>query len=143
MYKNNSIAVVVPCYNEAQQISKVVKTMPEYVDHILIIDDASSDNTCDIVSGLNDDKISLIKHSKNQGVGGAIATGYKWSRDQNINIAVVMAGDGQMDPNDFESIITPIIDDSADYVKGNRLLYGDAYNKIPKIRFLEIQYYLY
>ena len=80
-------------------------------------------------------RIELIPHKQNQGVGGAIATGYTWSRDHGFDIAVVMAGDGQMDPLDLPAIIDPIVDDKADYTKGNRLVTGEAFKKIPKIRF--------
>jgi hypothetical protein len=68
-------------------------------------------------------------------VGGAIATGYEWARDNGVDIAVVMAGDGQMDPRDLPALLDPVVDDVADYTKGNRLVTGDAFKKIPKIRF--------
>ena len=76
-----------------------------------------------------------MPRDENQGVGGAIATGYKWSRDNNIDVSVVMAGDNQMDPEDLPAILEPIIDGNADYSKGNRLFSGQAYEKIPTIRY--------
>jgi glycosyltransferase involved in cell wall biosynthesis len=69
-------------------------------------------------------------------VGGAIATGYKWCRDQEIDVAVVMAGDNQMDPADLPAILDPVVQDKADYSKGNRLFTGDAWNQIPRVRYL-------
>ncbi|HQU35188.1 MAG TPA: glycosyltransferase, partial [Anaerolineales bacterium] len=79
-------------------------------------------------------KVVLIRHEINQGVGGAIASGYMWCRDHDIDIAAVMAGDAQMDPDDLPAVIEPILADRADYSKGNRLVTGDAWNTIPKIR---------
>lgn len=137
MYKEKSIAVVVPAYKEETQIDKVIETMPEFIDHIVIIDDCSPDNTAAVVMvhQKNNTKIILIQHEVNQGVGGAIATGYKWARDHDIDVAVVMAGDGQMDPDVLPSIINPVVNDEADYTKGNRLFTGKAYQNIPKVRY--------
>ncbi|XVN42178.1 MAG: glycosyltransferase family 2 protein [Candidatus Rickettsia vulgarisii] len=137
MYKNNVIAVVVPCFNEAKQIGKVVNSMPDYIDHIIIIDDKSTDDTNLVVQKLSisDKRVHLITHEENQGVGGAIASGYKWCRDNKVDIAVVMAGDAQMDPSQLPKVLNPIIYNGFDYTKGNRLKYPNAYNIIPKVRF--------
>ena len=139
MYKTKRIAVVVPAYNESNLISKVIETMPEVVDKILVVDDKSTDNTVEIVKKYvreMGDRIQLIEHQENQGVGGAIATGYKECRNQEFDVTVVMAGDAQMNPDDLPDLIEPIIEDTADYTKGNRLFTGDAWNQIPKIRYL-------
>ena len=137
MYKNKIISVVIPCYNEETQIENVVQTMPDIVDYMVIIDDNSHDKTAEIVRSLlkENPKIVFIEHEKNQGVGGAIATGYKWSRDNKIDVAVVMAGDGQMNPDDLPAVLDPVVDGEIDYSKGNRLFTGEAYKKIPKVRF--------
>ncbi|MCB9094322.1 MAG: glycosyltransferase family 2 protein [Halobacteriovoraceae bacterium] len=82
-----------------------------------------------------DDRIIIINHLKNGGVGAAIASGYKWCRDHKIDCTAVMAGDGQMDPNELESICMPIINGEVDYVKGNRLIHRSAWLVIPKIRY--------
>lgn len=138
MYKGKTICVVVPAYNEATQIGKVIESMPGYVDHVFIVDDASKDKTVEIVKRYQkkSNKIQLIEHEVNQGVGGAITTGYKRARDNDIDITAVMAGDGQMDPDDLEKIIEPLASGSADYSKGNRLFYGDAWSMIPHIRYM-------
>jgi glycosyltransferase involved in cell wall biosynthesis len=139
MYSEKKIAVVVPCYNEEKFIAKVIETMPDFVDYIVVIDDKSVDRTVEIVNNYKSsqpDKIILLQHKINQGVGGAIATGYIWCRDNEIDIAVVMAGDAQMDPIDLPALIKPIADGRYDYSKGNRLFTGDAWNSIPKIRYL-------
>ena len=138
MYKDKSICVVVPAHNEETQIGKVIDTMPAYVDRVVIIDDASQDETVDTIKRHREklEKIVLIEHQRNQGVGGAIVSGYKWARDQNYEVTAVMAGDGQMDPDDLQSIIEPVVNGTADYAKGNRLFYGDAWRLIPHYRYL-------
>jgi glycosyltransferase involved in cell wall biosynthesis len=81
-------------------------------------------------------KIVLIRHQVNASVGAAISTGYKWCRDQAIDCTAVMAGDGQMDPSELESICLPIVDDAdIDYVKGNRLSHRSAFFVVPKVRY--------
>jgi glycosyltransferase involved in cell wall biosynthesis len=137
MYRQKLVAAVVPAYNEQSQISRVVETMPKFVDRVIIVNDCSSDRTTDVVRQLqrSNPAVHLLEHSANQGVGGAIATGYEWARDNGVDIAVVMAGDGQMDPSDLPKLLDPVVDDVADYTKGNRLVTGDAFNKIPKVRF--------
>lgn len=137
MYKHKTIAVVVPCYNEAHQIEKVIKTMPKYVDRIIVVDDKSTDKTASIIKYLagSNKKMICIYHSVNQGVGAAIGSGYKWARDNGMDIAAVMAGDGQMLPKDLPSILTPVVLDRADYAKANRLMSGTAFQKIPKTRY--------
>jgi glycosyltransferase involved in cell wall biosynthesis len=135
MCENKIISIVVPCFDESKQINQVILSLPDFVDKIIIVDDKSNDNTVEIVESIMNTKIVLIKHDKNLGVGAAIASGYKWSRDNNIDIAVVMAGDGQMDPSDLPAILDPVCNGVADYSKGNRLFTGEAYKMIPKIRF--------
>lgn len=82
------------------------------------------------------DRIILINHLKNGGVGAAIARGYKWCLDHAIDCTAVMAGDAQMDPSELKSICTPVLNDGIDYVKGNRLIHGGARLVMPKTRFL-------
>jgi len=137
MYKGKTVAVVVPAYNEETQIGIVITTMPSYVDHIVIVNDCSKDGTSQAVKAhvSTDSRVILLEHTINQGVGGAIATGYKWARDNNIDMAAVMAGDAQMDPNDLPALLDPVVAGEADYSKGNRLFTGEAFKKIPKIRY--------
>jgi glycosyltransferase involved in cell wall biosynthesis len=138
MYRNHKVAVVVPCYNEETQITRVIDTMPEIVDSIVIVNDCSPDKTSQVIRShrlFGSSRIVLIDLVKNEGVGGAIAAGYKWCRDNGIDVAAVMAGDGQMAPEDLPAILDPVIDDQADYTKGNRLVTGQAFKRIPKIRF--------
>lgn len=138
MFQEKRIAVVVPSFNEERNIGRVIETMPQYVDHIVIVDDCSTDNTVGVAQAhrSRDNRIVLIRHEVNQGVGGAIATGYKWARDNGVDAAVVMAGDGQMDPKELPSLLEPVVSGRCDYSKANRLAYQKAFREIPKIRFL-------
>jgi len=138
MYKNKTICVVVPAHNEETQISKVILTMPTYVDEIIVVDDTSTDQTVDVVKAemQMSKNVHLIIHPSNQGVGGAIASGYKWARDHEMDVTAVMAGDGQMDPDDLVKIIEPVVNGDVDYSKGNRLFFGDAWKMIPHYRYL-------
>ena len=138
MYKEKTVAVVVPAYNEEKLIERTLNTIPKFVDHIVVIDDKSKDRTVEIVekAAEKENRIILIKHDKNGGVGKAISSGYIWARDNNADIAVVMAGDSQMDPEDLPNLLEPIIYNKADYAKGNRLFTGEAWKKSPRIRYL-------
>jgi glycosyltransferase involved in cell wall biosynthesis len=137
MYKNKTLAAVVPAYNEELLLKRVVETMPGFVDHIVVVDDKSTDNTANEALRLKqqDDRVVLLSHQVNQGVGGAIATGYKWARDNEIDMAVVMAGDGQMDPADLPALCDLVAEQDVDYAKGNRLVFEEAYKLIPRVRF--------
>ena len=138
MYNEKTIAVVVPAYNEEKLIAKTITSIPDLVDRIIVVNDASTDRTSEIVEEMakGDSRICQLKHNINQGVGGAIVTGYKNALDLEMDITVVMAGDAQMDPEDFINIIKPVATGYADYTKGNRLFYGDAWNMIPHHRYL-------
>lgn len=139
MYKGKSVAVVVPAYNEEKLIGRVIETIPDFVDHLVIVDDLSTDKTVEIVEGYAEeanDHIVLIELRQNHGVGGAIAEGYKWCRDHQIQAAAVMGGDAQMDPEDLPALLDPVVSGEVDYSKGNRLFTGEAWQKIPKIRYM-------
>ena len=139
MYKDKTICVVVPAYNEEKLIGRVIENMPDYVDKIVVVDDKSKDKTVEVVKNYSKklgDKLILIQHQKNQGVGGTIITGYKWARDNKMSITAVMAGDAQMDPEDLPKILEPIVSCRADYAKGNRLFTGYAWKIIPRVRYL-------
>lgn len=137
MYKGKSLAAVIPCYNEETQVGMVIETMPEIVDHILIIDDCSPDKTSEVVEALQKEhpRVVLLRHEENQGVGGAIATGYEWARDNDVDMAVVLAGDGQMNPDDMPALLDPVVDEGVNYSKGNRLIWPGATQKVPWVRF--------
>jgi glycosyltransferase involved in cell wall biosynthesis len=134
-----SVGVVVPAYNEERQIGKVLETMPDFVDHIIVVDDRSSDATLERCREWQDrlgTRLTVIEQPTNQGVGAAITSGYRRSLELGIDVVAVMAGDGQMDPNDLTLIIEPVISGKADYSKGNRLFTGEAWRKTPAVRYL-------
>lgn len=140
MIDEQTICVVVPAYNEETLIGYVIETMPDYVDYIVVVNDCSQDETARVVQEYpqryGQERIILLNHAVNQGVGGAIATGYKWARDNGIDVAVVMAGDAQMDPADLPALLEPVLSGRADYSKGNRLFTGEAWSLIPRSRYL-------
>ncbi|MCX7018467.1 MAG: glycosyltransferase family 2 protein [Candidatus Sumerlaeota bacterium] len=138
MFEGKKIVVVVPAYNEEKLIGRTLTTMPSFVDSIVVVDDVSRDGTVAQVEEMaaKDPRVVLIRHTHNKGVGGAISSGYVWCRDNDVDITVVMAGDGQMDPADLPNLLAPVIEGRADYAKGNRLISGDAWNKIPKARYI-------
>jgi glycosyltransferase involved in cell wall biosynthesis len=138
MYREKTIAVIVPAYNEEKLIGKVIETVPIFIDHVVVVDDASSDRTGEVVKAHQekDSRVVYLRHSRNEGVGGAIVSGYKWARDNEISISVVMAGDAQMDPEDLPKLLDPVVDRVVDYSKGNRLFTGKAWKVIPKTRYL-------
>ncbi len=137
MYKNKKIGVVIPAYNEETQIRRVIETMPEFVDRIIIVDDCSTDATIEVVKDCQKTRpwITLIRHHVNKGAGGAMITAYKYAREQDVDVVVRMDGDGQMNPADLPALLDPVVEERADYAKGNRLFTGEAYQKIPKIRY--------
>lgn len=131
--------VVVPAYNEEKLIGRVIETMPDYVDAVVVVDDCSRDRTWEIVQELRaryPDRLEAIHHENNQGVGGAIASGYKHCLERGADIAVVMAGDAQMDPADLPALLDAVAEGKVDYAKGNRLFTGDAWRQIPRLRYL-------
>ena len=137
MYLQKTIAVVVPAYNEEKLIAKTLMSIPSLVDRIIVVDDRSTDHTGEILKerAEEDKRILLIEHISNQGVGAAIVTGYKKAIELNIDVTAVMAGDGQMDPNDLTNILEPVASGDVDYTKGNRLFQGDAWSMIPHYRY--------
>lgn len=186
MLNNKTIAVVVPAFNEGGQIGMVIENMPAFVDRIVIVNDASGDNTESIVKGYlstshnsgnfirkektelanskygraeevfrhqretelkrfpsskvvnkhpENDRIILINQLQRSGVGAAVARGYQWCKENQIDCVAKMDGDGQMDPDELMSICKPIVEEGIDYVKGNRLIHRSAWLVIPKVRY--------
>jgi glycosyltransferase involved in cell wall biosynthesis len=137
MYRALRIAVVVPAFNEQRAIGHTLASLPEIVDDVIVVDDASTDDTSSnaklaLRSGGREEKI--IRHRANRGVGAAIASGYNRALEIGADVAVVMAGDGQMDPADLPALLAPIADGSADYVKGNRFLHPEIWRAMPRSR---------
>jgi glycosyltransferase involved in cell wall biosynthesis len=120
-----NIGVVVPAYNEERLLGETIRGIPDYVTRIYIIDDGSTDGTPKLIKAMRDPRIRAVRHEANKGVGAAIITGYKMALEDEMDIVAVMAGDNQMDPLQLPRLLMPIIEDKADYTKGNRLISRD------------------
>lgn len=138
MYRDHSIAVVVPSYNEELLIRNTLLSVPAFVDRIYAVNDASTDNTWEIIETVSkkDARIIPINRKTNSGVGAAIVSGYKQAISDGQQIIVVMAGDHQMDPDVMPTLLDPLIDKKADYTKGNRLLSPEYRKGMSKWRFI-------
>ena len=190
MYRDHTVGVVIPAYNEEGLIGGVIREMPEYVDRMYVIDDCSTDGTWDEIleaartdrydsithqeMGSGDESIAdsplraadggdpstephrtdgggmlieraklhdpigrvlPIQHRENLGAGGSIKTGYLAALQDEVDITVTVDGDGQMDLSQMPKLMDPIVEDEADYAKGNRLLYREYRADMPKFRF--------
>lgn len=136
MLDGAKIAVVVPAYNEALLIGRTLSSIPTFVDSIVVVDDGSSDNTASIARAIDDARVMVHSHLDNRGVGAAIATGYRCAFERGADVAIVMAGDAQMDPKDLSALLDPLLRGDAEYVKGDRLSHPHAFSAMPLSRFL-------
>jgi glycosyltransferase involved in cell wall biosynthesis len=136
VYNGAVIAAVVPAYREEKMISRVVETMPDYVDHIVIVDDCSPDDTSAVVMGLGDARVTLIRHEVNQGVGGAIITGHRRAIELGADVNVVMAGDAQMDPAYLPDLLERVVDEGYGFAKANRFFSHESFAGMPKYRIV-------
>jgi glycosyltransferase involved in cell wall biosynthesis len=148
MYKEKRIGVVIPAYNEAEFVGDVIETVPEYVDRVYPVDDNSTDETWREITdaaarvngderlveadgGWEADRVVPLQHDRNRGVGAAIKTGYRRAASDDLDVVAVMNGDGQMDPEVLDRILTPVVEGRAGYAKGNRLLSADHWDGMP------------
>jgi glycosyltransferase involved in cell wall biosynthesis len=141
VYRELRIAVVIPAFNERGKIVETIATVPDFVDDIIVIDDASRDDTsrqAGLAAAGRDRPagVCVIRHAANRGVGGAITTGYVRALAIGADVAVVMAGDGQMDPRDLPALLDPIARGEADYAKGNRFLHPAVWTAMPVSRIV-------
>jgi glycosyltransferase involved in cell wall biosynthesis len=137
MLEGVSIIVVVPAFNEAERITRVLASMPREVDRVIVVDDASDDGTGEVARAQGA-SVHVVRHERNRGVGAAIATGYRHALrapGHARDAFVVMAGDGQMDPRDLPALATPIARGDAGYVKGNRFAHPER-RVMPTTRFI-------
>jgi glycosyltransferase involved in cell wall biosynthesis len=136
MLEGKRVAVVVPAFDEERLIGTTLSGLPEFVDRVYVVDDASGDGTADQARASGDPRVEVISHERNQGVGAAILTGYRRALEEEIDVTCVMAGDNQMDPADLEAIARPVAHGEVDYAKANRLFTGRAWELIPRTRYL-------
>ncbi len=136
MLKNKKITVVIPCYKVSKHIKDVINTIPSYIDEIIVIDDKCPENSGEIVQALSNKKVTVLFNKQNIGVGGSTKVGYLKAIDLGSNVCVKIDGDGQMNPDLMLKIITPIINEEADYIKGNRFNDFVALQQMPKLRLI-------
>lgn len=137
MYRDHTVALVIPAHNEEVLITPTLEKVPEVIDKIFVTDDVSTDRTAELIleRAKIDPRVNLIRHQVNQGPGGAIISGYKAAIEHDFDLAVVVGGDDQMPLEMVTDLLDPIIDGECDYTKGNRFHHmGPTLAKMPKLR---------
>ena len=135
MFEGKRIAVVVPAYREEARIRATLASIPSFVDDVVVVDDASPDATA-ALARLDPRSVHVVVHTRNRGVGAAIATGLCEAIQRGADIVAIMAGDGQMDPADLPRLLFPIARARADFVKGDRFAHPDIARSMPIARYL-------
>ena len=135
MYEGKSVAVVVPAYNEEALVGSTVAGIPEFVERIIVVDDASTDAT-EARAREADKRVKVLRHEKNRGVGAATMTGYREAIADGFEVICVMNADGQMDPEDLETLVRAVASGECDYAKANRLFTAQAWQLIPRTRYI-------
>ena len=131
----SNIAVVIPSYRVTDHILEVISNIGPEIKHIFVVDDACPDNSGDFVKKHSKDKrVTVLRHAENQGVGGAVITGYRAALQADADIVVKVDGDGQMDPRLIPRLISPIVSGEADYAKGNRFDSLEDLYEMPRVR---------
>ena len=136
MLEGKRVAVVVPALDEERLIGTTLAGIPDFVDQIIVVDDGSKDGTAAAARANGDQRVEVVTHERNEGVGAAILTGYRRALDEGFDVTCVMAGDNQMDPDDLEAIARPVAHGEVEYAKANRLFTGRAWELIPHTRYL-------
>jgi dolichol-phosphate mannosyltransferase len=131
------IAVVIPCYRTRRQILDVLSRIDVTVSRIYVVDDACPEGSGDLVEkSLADDRVRVLRHERNLGVGAAVVTGYRAALADGAQIVVKIDGDGQMDPAQMSRLVAPIAMAVADYAKGNRFYDFALLQQMPRVRLL-------
>jgi len=135
-FRKYRIAAVIPAFRVEKEIESVLHGLPAYIKNIIVVDDASPDRTSDLVTALakRDPRVVLIRHERNQGVGGAMVSGFRRALELGAQIVVKIDGDGQMDVSHIPDLLMPLIKGSADYAKGNRFRDFAALRQMPLVR---------
>jgi glycosyltransferase involved in cell wall biosynthesis len=136
MLEGKRVAVVVPAFDEERLVGETVRGIPEFVDRILVVDDASRDGTAAATDQTGDPRVQILRHERNRGVGAAIATGYRQALEEEADVTCVMAADNQMDPSELRELVEPVARGEVEYAKANRLVSGEAWKVIPRTRYL-------
>ena len=136
MLEGTRVAVVVPAFDEERLVAETIRGIPEFVDRIFVVDDASRDGTASAAEGVGDPRVEILRHERNRGVGAAIATGYGRALEEELDVTCVMAADNQMDPAELRELVEPVARGEVEYAKANRLVSGEAWKVIPRTRYL-------
>ncbi len=136
MLEGKRVAVVVPAFDEEHLVAETLRGIPNFVDRVFVVDDASRDGTAAAAEGVGDARVHILRHERNAGVGAAIATGYARALEEGIDVTCVMAGDNQMDPGELHVLVGPVALGEVEYAKANRLVSGEAWKVIPRMRYL-------
>jgi glycosyltransferase involved in cell wall biosynthesis len=134
MYKDHVVTVVTPAHNEARFIGQVIKAIPPFVDHVIVVDDCSDDDTSQAALACGDRRVTVLRTPSNQGVGGATIVGYRKALELGSDLIVKMDGDGQMPAEYLSPLIEAITGGRYSYAKGNRFLAGESLTTMPKHR---------
>ena len=131
-----SVGVVIPAKNEALHVGGVLRHLPHGVDLAVVVDDQSTDATAQVARNADAPCEVVVIGGPGEGVGAAIDAGHQYllGRLNQPFVSVVMAGDGQMNPDDMETLIEPILSGRADHVKGNRKSHPQGYDRMPAVR---------
>lgn len=135
-FSQEHIFVIIPMYRVEAHIQSVIAGIPDWIERIIAVDDASPDRSAELVLETADPRLVLVQHSVNQGVGGAMLSGYAKGVELGATIMVKMDGDGQMSPDFLVDIVRPLALGKADYAKGNRFVLYDALLQMPPVRRL-------
>jgi dolichol-phosphate mannosyltransferase len=137
MSSKEAIAVVIPSYRVTRHILDVIAGMGAEVDRIYVVDDKCPDGSGALVRNTcTDPRVKVIEHAENQGVGGAVMTGYQAAIDDGMTVIVKVDGDGQMDPRLIGKFVAPILSGEADYSKGNRFFDLEQIRAMPTVRLV-------
>ena len=136
MLEGKTVAVVVPAYDEEALVGTTIRGVPDFVDRIFVVDDASRDGTAAAARGVGDPRVEVLTHERNAGVGAAIVTGYEHAVAEGVDVTCVMAADNQMDPSELRNLVEPVARGEVEYAKANRLVSGEAWKVIPRTRYL-------
>ena len=136
MYRNFRVAAILPCYNEEKLIGKTIETMPKFVDHIIAVDDKSTDKTWKVIQAIakKNKKVIPVHLEVNQGIGGAYINGFKEALGKNADLIFTMAGDAQCNQDFMPNMIDTLLDNNLDYVKANRFVHLEELKQMPAFR---------
>ncbi len=136
MLEGKRVALVIPAHDEEALIATTIGGVPPLVDRIYVVDDGSRDATAERARTAGDARVEVLAHERNRGVGAATVTGYRRALGDGFDVIAVMNADNQMDPADLPTMVQAVARGDLDYAKANRLFTGQAWQLIPRTRYL-------